>query len=194
MTHLNKTYWENRYQNDDAPWDASGVTAPIKTFIDTLTDTSLRILVPGAGNGHEFEYLISQGFSNAFMLDIAETPLKNAAERLPHLAKEHFIHADFFTHEAEYDLIIEQTFFCALPPELRDAYVLQMHKLLAPGGRIAGLLFNFPLTEDGPPFGGSPEEYTQRFSPLFNIKTMETAANSIKPRQDRELFIIFEKK
>lgn len=194
MTHLNKTYWENRYKNGDAPWDASGVTTPIKNFIDNLTDTSLRVLVPGAGNGHEFEYLISRDFTNAYMLDIAETPLKNAAERLPQLPEAHFIHTDFFTHQAEYDLIIEQTFFCALPPELRDDYVTKMHNLLAPGGILAGLLFNFPLTEEGPPFGGSPEEYTQRFSHLFTIKTMEPAANSIKPRQDRELFIIFEKK
>lgn len=191
---LDKNYWEGRYMNDDAPWDASGVTTPIKDFIDTLTDKNLTILVPGAGNGHEFEYLVNNGFTNVYMLDIAEQPLKNAAGRMPQVTADRFIFGDFFQHEAQYDLVIEQTFFCALSPELRDAYVTQMHRLLKPGGTLAGLMFNFPLTEAGPPFGGSHEEYTARFSPYFNIRKMEPAHNSIKPRDGRELFVIFEKK
>jgi hypothetical protein len=68
-----------------------------------------------------------------------------------------------------------------------------MHEILNPGGKIAGLLFDFPLTEAGPPFGGSETEYRKLFSDTFTIKTLERAHNSIKPRQDRELFFIFEK-
>ncbi|MFP5436592.1 MAG: methyltransferase [Bacteroidia bacterium] len=191
---LDKKYWESRYSNDNAPWDAAVITTPIKGFIDSLADKNQKILVPGAGNGHEFEYLVNSGFTNAYMLDIAEQPLKNAARRMPHVPADRFILADFFKHKAQYDLIIEQTFFCALHPELRDAYVTQMHYLLAPGGILAGLMFNFPLTETGPPFGGSPEEYTARFIPYFGIRKMEPAYNSIKPRHGRELFVIFEKK
>jgi SAM-dependent methyltransferase len=191
---LDKKYWEDRYLNDDAPWDASAITTPIKEYIDSLTNKNQKILIPGAGNGHEFEYLINLGFTNVYMLDIAEQPLKNAAQRMPHILADRFIFGDFFLHEEKYDLIIEQTFFCALSPELREAYVKQMHHLLTPDGTLAGLMFNFPLTEQGPPFGGSPEEYTQRFSPLFNIEKMETAYNSIKPRDGRELFVIFKKK
>jgi len=191
---LDKNYWENRYQSGETGWDAGRVTTPIKTFIDSLTHKEQKILVPGAGNGHEYEYLIQQGFTNAYMLDIVLAPLQNAAARLPQVPAEHFIHGDFFSHTGAYDLIIEQTFFCAINPELRDAYVSQMHKLLQPGGILAGLMFCFPLTAEGPPFGGSIAEYEQRFSTLFNIKKMEPAYNSIKPRQDRELFVIFEKK
>lgn len=191
---LDKNYWENRYQNGETGWDAGRVTTPIKTFIDSLTHKEQKILVPGAGNGHEYEYLIRQGFTNAYMLDIVLAPLQNAAARLPQVPAGHFIHGDFFSHTGAYDLIIEQTFFCAINPELRDAYVSQMHKLLKPGGILAGLMFCFPLTAEGPPFGGSIAEYEQRFSTLFNIKKMEPAYNSIKPRQDRELFVIFEKK
>ena len=93
-----------------------------------------------------------------------------------------------------FDLVIEQTFFCALNPELRSNYVSKMETLLNPNGKIAGLLFDFPLTEAGPPFGGSENEYLKLFSEKFNIKTLEKAYNSIKPRKDTELFFIFEKK
>lgn len=91
-------------------------------------------------------------------------------------------------------MIIEQTFFCALNPSLRNKYAKKMNELLHPKGKIIGLLFQFPLTEDGPPFGGSENEYVKLFSNNFKIKTLETAYNSIKPREGRELFFIFEKK
>lgn len=191
---LDKKYWEDRYLNNDAPWDTGNITTPIKNFIDSRTQKDLKILVPGAGNGHEFEYLVHHGFTNVYMLDIAGSPLQNAARRMPGVPADRFVLGDFFQHEETYDLIIEQTFFCALNPELRDAYVLRMHHLLKPGGILAGLMFNFPLTQDGPPFGGSIAEYTQRFGPYFTIKKMEPSYNSIKPRNGRELFVIFEKK
>ena len=70
----------------------------------------------------------------------------------------------------------------------------KMHELLNPGGKIAGLLFNFPLTEKGPPFGGSIEEYKSLFSGAFKLKILEKAYNSIKPRANKELFFIFDKK
>ncbi len=194
MTTLDKKYWEDRYLNDSAPWDAGEVTTPIKEYIDQLTEKSLKILVPGAGNGHEFEYLIQQGFNNSYVLDIAPTPLSNIKERLPELDSKHLILDDFFKHQNQYDLIVEQTFFCALDPSLRKQYAEKMHNLLAPNGKLAGLFFQFPLTEQGPPFGGSIEEYIATFENLFTIHTMETAHNSIKPREGKELFFIFEKK
>lgn len=104
------------------------------------------------------------------------------------------INSDFFDMEGKFDLIIEQTFFCALNPELRENYVRKMKFLLNPKGKIAGLLFQFPLTTEGPPFGSSKEEYIALFQKDFNIINMETAYNSIAPRKNRELFVIFEKK
>ena len=104
------------------------------------------------------------------------------------------IQTDFFELEDSYDIILEQTFFCALSPTLRADYVKKMHDLLKPNGKIIGLLFDFPLTEVGPPFGGSLDEYKTLFSSLFEIKVLEKAYNSIKPRLGRELFFIFEKK
>ena len=194
MTAFDKNYWENRYLSDSAPWDMGEITLPIKEYIDQLTDKSIKVLVPGAGNGHEFEYLIQQGFENSYVLDIAPSPLENIRKRLPYLDSKHLILDDFFNHAEQYDLIIEQTFFCALDPSLRKQYAEKMHSLLSPKGKLAGLFFQFPLTEKGPPFGGNAEEYMATFSPLFNIHVLETAHNSINQREGKELFFIFEKK
>ncbi len=186
-------YWEERYQKGETGWDAGKITTPIKEYIDQLTNKNLKILIPGAGNGYEFDYLIEKGFQNVYVIDIAETPLENIKTRKPEFAS-HLIHSDFFALDITFDLILEQTFFCALPPEMRPQYIEKMASILNPKGKLAGLLFDFPLTNEGPPFGGSKEEYINRFSPKFEIKTLEPAYNSIKPRENKELFFIFEVK
>ena len=190
---LNSNYWENRYQKNQIGWDAGKITTPLKEYIDQLTNKNLKILIPGAGNGYEFDYLIQKGFKNSYVVDLAPTPLKNIEHRNPDF-KDNLIQSNFFELDQKFDLILEQTFFCALSPNLRSNYVLKMLELLNPGGKIAGLLFNFPLTEEGPPFGGSVEEYKSLFSGAFKLKILEKAYNSIKPRANKELFFIFDKK
>lgn len=191
--NFNAEYWQNRYLNNETGWDVKEITVPLKDYIDQLKDKNLSILIPGAGNGYEYEYLIENGFNNVTVIDIAEQPLTNIRNRVKNHVAENLVCDDFFNHEKKYDLIIEQTFFCALNPSLRDKYVEKMHELLNPKGKLIGLLFQFPLTEEGPPFGGSENEYVKLFSNNFKIRTLETAYNSIKPREGRELFFIFEK-
>ncbi len=99
---------------------------------------------------------------------------------------------DFFLLEKQFDLIIEQTFFCALPPSFRPAYAEKMYRLLHPGGKLVGLLFDrdFP---SGPPYGGHASEYQQLFEKKFTIKTLSPCYNSIPPRAGSELFLIAQK-
>ncbi len=191
---LNSNYWEERYSNQETGWDVGKITTPLKEYIDQIEDKSIKILIPGAGNSYEFEYLINNGFENVYVLDFAQSPLDNIKKRIPNCNTNQLIKSDFFEHIGNYDLIIEQTFFCALDPSLRKDYVQKMKSLLTPKGKIVGLLFQFPLTEVGPPFGGSKGEYISLFEYDFEIKTLETANNSIKPRQENELFFIFNKK
>jgi SAM-dependent methyltransferase len=189
--NLTSQYWNNRYLTDDFGWDLGSASTPIKEYIDQLTDKSLRILIPGAGNGYEAEYLLGNGFKNVHLLDYAEEPLQNFKNRVPDFPTSHLHQEDFFSHKGQYDLIIEQTFFCALDPSLRGKYVLKMHQLLNPGGKLVGLLFDDKLNGNEPPFGGSKEEYLPLFSRHFVLKTFEKSYNSIKPRAGRELFINF---
>lgn len=101
---------------------------------------------------------------------------------------------NFFDLDNEYDLIIEQTFFCALDPDKREAYVDKMKLLLAPNGKIAGLLFNKIFDQQGPPFGGNKEIYLLLFYNHFHLQVFELCYNSFVKRQGSELFIIFKKR
>lgn len=191
---LSSEYWNTRYNENDFGWDTGDITTPLKTYFDQLTDKSLKILIPGAGNSYEAEYLFKNGFKNVFVLDFAEAPLKNIKTRCKDFPASQLIQDDFFKHTGQYDLIIEQTFFCAIDPKLRVDYAKHMPALLKPKGKLVGLLFDTIFEKEGPPFSGNKEEYLKYFSPYFNFNTFDKCYNSIKPREGRELFINFSKK
>ena len=192
---LNKDYWEERYQKNTLGWDIGGISTPLKEYINQLRSRDLKILIPGAGRGYEAEYLFRKGFHSVYVLDIAAQPLQDLKRRIPDFPEDQLLLGNFFELEGQsFDLILEQTFFCALLPAQREAYAKKMSELLTEKGTLAGLLFDFPLTEKGPPFGGSYGEYQALFSRFFTIKKLERATNSIPPRQGTELFFIFEKK
>ncbi len=188
-TFTSEAYWSERYRSNDIPWDTGGPTTPLKTYIDSLDDHTIRILIPGAGSAWEAEYAFNAGFRDVHVLDLSNEALQIFALRCPSFPETNLINEDFFEHQSKYDLILEQTFFCALPPELRNDYVRQMLNLLKPGGKLAGVLFDDPLFDDHPPFGGNAEEYRKYFFPDFEERIFERCFNSIPPRRGRELFI-----
>ena len=187
-------FWTQRYEENQTGWDIGEISRPLKEYIDQLEDKNLKILIPGAGNAYEAEYLFKQGFKNVYVADISEKPLQNLIARVPTFPKNQLLNINFFEIEDKFDLILEQTFFCALPIDSRKDYAKNTAELLKQDALLSGLLFSFPLTEDGPPFGGSKEEYLTYFSPYFKIEILETCYNSIKPRQGNELFFKFRKK
>ena len=139
---LDRDFWESRYTTADTGWDLGGPSTPLKEYIDQLTNKALRILIPGAGRAYEAEYLQTLGFKNVFVIDLTDAPFADLLKRCPDFPKDHLIVGDFFAHQASYDLIVEQTFFCALDPALRTRYVEKMYELLVPGGKLVGVLFD----------------------------------------------------
>jgi thiopurine S-methyltransferase len=192
--HLNKKYWESQYKNKSTNWDIGYASPPITGYIDQISGKDTAILLPGAGNGYEAEYLLKKGFSNFTVLDISSLALDNLKKRVPEFPPKFMRNEDFFEHKGKYDIILEQTFFCSLPRNMRREYAKKCYELLNTRGKLVGLLFNHEFEKEGPPFGGSKEEYVDYFSQYFDFKIFGTALNSIKPRAGREYFINFQKK
>lgn len=190
---LNQEYWDKQYTSNATGWDLGGVSPPIKSYIDTLEDKNIKVLIPGCGNSYEAEYLLQKGFTNVNVIDIAPILVNRLQEKFKNNSNINIILGDFFEHQGNYDLIIEQTFFCALPPKMRQEYVSKMHQLLNEKGLLVGLLFNKTF-EGGPPFGGCQAEYEYLFEQYFDFIKMELCQNSIKPRANSELFIELQKK
>ncbi len=176
-----------RYDAGNTGWDIGYPAPALTAYFEALEDKDISILVPGCGNGHEVVWLAEHDFRDVTAVDLVAAPLARIRQRTGDRIRT--LQADFFDLTGRYDLIMEQTFFCALDPELREQYVRKMHALLKPGGRLVGLLFNTEFEKEGPPFGGFEDTYRELFSPWFDILRMEPTPLSIPPRRGRELFV-----
>lgn len=193
MLDLDENFWTHRYLQGATGWDIGSVSPPIYQYLCQIENKSIRVLVSGAGNAYEVATAWNLGFQNVFLLDISPVPIQNFLRKHPDFPSSQVFNEDFFLHQGRYDLILEQTFFCALNPELRKAYVEKMHDLLVPGGKLVGVLFNRQFPFQGPPFGGSEEEYRELFQKKFELVAFEPCHNSIPQRAGSELWINLQK-
>lgn len=193
MRNFDQEYWNNKWEKSQIGWDIGSASTAISEYFLQVDNKDLKILIPGCGNAHEAELLLGEGFKNITLLDIAPKACELISKKFSSDEVE-TVCEDFFGHSGKYDLIVEQTFFCALDPILREEYVKKTHELLAENGKIIGVLFNRDFGKPIPPFGGTEEEYRNLFKKKFEIRTLERCYNSIKPRKNAEFFINFCKK
>ena len=191
---LDGNYWDNCYENNDAVWDLGTISPPIRAYIDQLTDKNVRILIMGCGNAHEAEYLVESGFTDITLIDIAPTLVENLKQKFASKPQVKVVLGDFFELNQPFDLVLEQTLFCAIDPKLRPNYVQKMKEIVVLHGKIVGVMFSKIFEFDGPPFGGTKEEYTKYFEPYFDIKILDNCYNSAEKRQGVEVFINFVRK
>lgn len=182
-------YWENRYQTQDTPWDIGHASPPLIHYLEHLQDYKCRILIPGAGKAHEALWLHRRGFSEVYVCDWAPSAFDRLRQEEPAFPEAHLLVEDFFQLAGTFDLILEQTFFSAIQLPQRQAYAQKAQALLQPQGKLVGVLFAHPFDHQGPPFGGTAEEYEALFAPYFDIQRMHTAVDSVSPRAGRELFM-----
>jgi len=190
---LDESFWNARYVLGETAWDMGQVSTPLKTYINQLSDKTIKVLVPGAGNAWEADYLWDSGFRNVWICDIASEAIERFKKRRSDFPANQLIHSDFFKLEGNFDLVLEQTFFCAIDPSLRLSYAKKMSHILNVEGTLAGVFFDIPENPNPPPFAGNAEEYRTLFSPYFKEVHIETCYNSIKPRDGREVFVILKK-
>lgn len=185
---LDRDYWNNRWIQQQTGWDMGSAQNGLVQYIAHHYPLDTKILIPGCGNAHEAEALHNLGFHQITVIDIAPEVCEVLRDKFIPTSIQ-VVEGDFFEHQDHYDLILEQTFFCALHPDLRPRYIQHMALLLQEKkGVLLGLLFSLPMP-DGPPFGGSEVEYQELFLPHFEL-LLKNCDFSIPPRQDKEFFFI----
>lgn len=190
---LDATYWDAQYESQQIGWDLGGVSPALSAYFNQLANKEIAILIPGCGNTYEADALLELGFTDLTILDIAPKLVEKLRTKYEAHPQVKVVEADFFEHKGQYDLIVEQTFFCALNPALRSAYAQKMAELLRPNGKLVGLLFDKEFEHAGPPFGGCKCKYIGFFEPYFDFKVFEKSNNSHLVRNGMELFINFVK-
>lgn len=169
-------FWEQRYVAGTIPWDLGGVPPRLTEFLATQP-RDLRVLIPGCGSGHEVAVFHHAGHQ-VTAIDFAPAAVAHARTTLGPELGAHVVLGDFFAHpltEASFDLIYERTFFCAIPPRLRAAYIQRMTQLLKPDGALLGLFF-LGDERDGPPYQLNTSDHEALFAPRFLLANDEPVA------------------
>jgi hypothetical protein len=95
-TNLTPDYWQTRYLEGQTGWDLGSVSPPLKAYFDQLSGQNLKILIPGAGNAYEAEYLHQKGFTQVYVADFAVAPLNALKQRVADFPESHLLQAEFF--------------------------------------------------------------------------------------------------
>jgi SAM-dependent methyltransferase len=183
-------FWNGRYLAGELGWDLGEPSPPfVRLHRDGVIAPPCRVAVPGCGQGWEVAWLAAQGYA-VTGIDFAPAALAAARERAREagVAPE-LVQADLLdlpeALAGRFDLVLEQTCFCAIAPRRRPEYVQAVHRLLAPGGRLIGLFYACK-GEDGPPFGTSPGEVRRLFADRFAVRSLALTPHSHPRRLGEE--------
>ena len=149
--------------------------------------------MPGCGYGNEAILLGEKGW-NVTAVDFAPAAVdrvKRRAEGLSVSVLEQDIFGldeDFADH---FDLVLEHTCYCAIPPEMRGEYARVMATVLKENGILVGLFWE--VQGEGPPYSSDPKDIERHFSSHFDIDRIEKAGNSFAERRGEEWLVTLRK-
>jgi len=158
--------WETRFREDDAPWERDGLHPAFEHWRDSgAFDDISSVIIPGVGRSPELRDFAVMGKDTAG-LDISQTALDWQHARIMGghdmklFSKEnpypggvlHCGDALDWRPDEPMDAVYEQTFLCAIPPRLREAYERTLVEWLKPGGKLFAL-FMQKEERGGPPYG-----------------------------------------
>ena len=193
MNEKPPTEWEALYQSGETPWNKGEASPGLVDYLSGVeVPGSCEVLVPGCGLGHDVRAFANHGWS-ATGFDIAPTAMRKAAEQSSDSnARIEFRVGDFLRDapHRHYDLIFEHTLFCAIDPGQRDNYVQAVRRWLRPGGQFLAVYYMIDDV-DGPPFGVTREEISERFSPTFSM-TREWVPRSYPHREGLEWMVLWQ--
>ncbi len=189
--------WQKHYDDNDLAWDLGEAANP---FVRLWEDKVLKpgtLIVPGCGQGHEVIFFAERGFQvtgvdyTSGAVGLLRKTLKDKK------LNANILHQDFFSldvaHDRTYENLLEQTFFCAIHPDQRPAYVETVSRILKPGGLLFGLFYETG-EEGGPPFNTTEADVQNHFAAAFDIGRLEKCSFSSEKRRDKEWLAVMRKK
>ena len=189
-------FWSARYRDNKLGWDL-GTASPI--LLDMLPRLKLpksRILVLGCGEGHDAALFAEVGHV-VTAVDFSKEAVRRGKEKYGHLTNLIFHEANIFELPTEwnysFDLVVEHTCFCAIPPDQRTEMVRLWRRLLHEQGQLMSIFFMLEKRV-GPPFGATEWEVRKHLEKHFHFLFWSRWRQSVESRQGRELFVLAKKR
>jgi SAM-dependent methyltransferase len=192
------TKWEADYLRKTDGWDMGGPTPVFKRLATSKRFQPGRMLVPGAGRGHDAREFARHGFQ-VTAVDFAPTAVNEMKRLAEPDAPVEVLQHDLFAlppkMDHSFDYVLQYTCFCAIDPKRRTEYADLVTRLLKPGGAYIDLAFPLDGRPGGPPFAVSESELLDLYQERgFKLLSRETPADSVSPRRGAEELFIFEKR
>lgn len=183
-------YWNRRYTEGTDRWDL-GAAPPVLERTIASFRTRQRVLVPGAGLGHD-AFAWARAGHEVVAFDFADHAVTTMRRRAGELGLTVDVReVDVTQPPAElresFDLVWEQTCLCALEPEQRRPYLEAAAGLLRPEGRMIALLWSHGRP-GGPPYDMSPGVVERTVAGLFSIDRREPVRDSVAEREPEFLW------
>ena len=195
-TDVNKPdFWEEIYQAGRAGWDLGGPTPTLHRLLESGEIKPGRLIVLGAGRGHDARDWARNGFQ-VTAVDFAADAVAAMRALADPAAPTEIVQGDIFALPAKlnhkFDVVLEYTCFCAINPARRGEYAEVVARLIKPGGTYAALLFPLDQHAGGPPFAVSIDEALTLFRKRkFRLKRREVPEDSVWQRHGLEELLIF---
>ncbi|MHC4779612.1 MAG: class I SAM-dependent methyltransferase [Planctomycetota bacterium] len=159
MTHKgDKEFWENRYKNEDMPWDRDEPSPELVACIEKLGLTSGKVLEVGCGTGTNAIWMAEQGLE-VTALDIAPTVVAMARDKVAKagVTGVEIMEGDFFAETpfrgGDFDFAFDRgAFHHHADLAFREAFAEQVHRSVKPSAHWLTLCGS---TDDTGP-GGPP--------------------------------------
>ncbi len=190
-------FWEEIYRAGRAGWDLGGPTPVFKHLLDEHKFPPGKLIVPGAGRGHDARLFAQHGFDVTavdFAVDAVEAMRAMNDRHMPIKV----LRSDIFQLPREldgaFDYLLEYTCFCAIDPSRRAEYADVVNRLLKAGGVYIDLAFPLDQHAGGPPYTVSVPEIMRLFGERgFRLLERGRSELTVKPRRDREELLIWQK-
>ena len=190
-------FWDWNYNSGVLPWDLDGPTPVFERLAKAGQFTPGRMLVLGAGRGHDARLFARHGFE-VTAVDFSPYAIEAMQQLADPRAPIALLQADIFQLPNElngrFDLILEYTLFCAIDPRRRVDYADVVARLLKPGGQFVALAFPIITRTGGPPFAVFPNQIIALLSERgFELRQREMPPDSAPGRHGKEELLILQK-
>jgi len=188
--------WETDYERGTDGWDLNGPTPTFHHLAASGRFKPGRMIVPGAGRGHDARMFARHGFQ-VTAVDFSPYAVREMRRLVTSDAPIEILQSDLFALPSEldgsFDYVLEYTCFCAIDPRRRGEYADLVARLLKPGGYYIDLAFPLDSRASGPPFAVSLPEILALFgSRGITLVERQTPKDSVLERRGREELLVFQ--